>query len=291
MTVCGASTKGVGRLASMTDESGTTTYTYDHRGNVLSQTRIDGAITLSQAWTYDLADNVASMTYPSGRLVSYTRDALGRIAGMTTQMPGEAVQTLVSNIAYAPFGPALSWTSGNGVTNTRTLDLDYRIGSVTIAGSAGNLHSLTYGYDTVDNITAITDGVDAGLSQTFGYDVLDRLETADASFDSYGNHTYTYDANGNRTQRQKVVLDDLGAQVTKTQNLTYAAGTNRLSQRGNRAVVQDGAGNRISDKDGAKLITYNHANRRTTWTQDGEVYSRVFGQSEYSTTARRSWET
>ena len=257
---------GIGRLSSMSDESGTTTYTYDHRGNRLTLSRVDGLITLDQAWTYDLADNVETMSYPSGRIVTYVRDGLGRVSSMTSQLPGEAIETLVSNVTYAPFGPALTWTSGNGVTNTRTLDLDYRMDSVTIAGTVGTLHQLTYGYDTVDNIGSVLDGVNATLDQTFSYDLEDRLETA---VSHYGDQTYVYDANGNRTQRTRIVDDGAGGLTTKTQNLTYATGTNRLELRGTKQVLQDGAGNRTSDKDGAKLLSYNHANRQNTWTQDG----------------------
>ena len=259
-------TVGIGRLSSRSDESGSTTYTYDHRGNTLTQTRVDGAITLSQAWTYDLADNVQTMTYPSGRVLTYSRDALSRVSGITAQLPGETAQTLVSNVTYAPFGPPLTWTSGNGVTNTRVLDLDYRMENVTIAGTSGSLHQLTYGYDLVDNISAITDGVDLLRDQGFSYDLEDRLETATSH---YGDHTYVYDANGNRTQRTRIIDDGMGGTTTKTQNLTYVAGSNRVDLRNSKQVLQDGTGNRISDKNGDKILTYNHANRHTTWTQDG----------------------
>src|SRR5438067_139834 len=34
-------------------------------------------------------------------------------------------------VTHMPFGPASSWTYGNGVTDTRTFDLDYRMTSVT----------------------------------------------------------------------------------------------------------------------------------------------------------------
>ena len=107
---------------------------------------------------------------------------------------------------------------------------------------------------------------DATQSQTFGYDILDRLTSAQGA---YGDNTYVYDPNGNRTQRTRLVTDDLGQQVTKTQDLTFAAGTNRLATRNGKVVAQDAAGNRISDKDGQKLIDYNHANRRIRFTKDG----------------------
>ena len=57
-----------------------------------------------------------------------------------------------------PFGPASSWTYGNGVTDTRTFDLDYRMTSVTDTGT-GNIQYLSYSYNAANLVTAITDHV------------------------------------------------------------------------------------------------------------------------------------
>ena len=69
---------GIGRLASVTDESGTTSYEYDRRGNVVVERRDIAGETFVTRYAYDDVDRVASMTYPSGREVTYTRDTAGR---------------------------------------------------------------------------------------------------------------------------------------------------------------------------------------------------------------------
>ena len=46
-----------------------------------SDTRVIGSNSYGTAYTYDPAGNILTETYPSGRIVAYTRDALGRICG------------------------------------------------------------------------------------------------------------------------------------------------------------------------------------------------------------------
>ena len=53
-----------------------------------------------------------------------------------------------------PFGPVSGFTYGNGVTDTRTFDLDYRTTSIKDAGTGGNIQYSSYGYDADNNVTA-----------------------------------------------------------------------------------------------------------------------------------------
>src|SRR5260221_14372383 len=75
---------GIGRLTSVSDSSGSTAYVYDARGNVAQETHIVSGQSYVTANAYDLANHVVQITYPSGRIVSYTRDAMGRIGGGAT---------------------------------------------------------------------------------------------------------------------------------------------------------------------------------------------------------------
>ena len=70
---------GIGRLASIADDSGSTAYRYDACGNIVHDSRvIDGGTHITQ-YTYDIADRVARIVYPFGRRVRYDCDALGRV--------------------------------------------------------------------------------------------------------------------------------------------------------------------------------------------------------------------
>src|SRR5258708_5820411 len=75
---------GIGRLTSVSDASGSTAYVYDARGNVVQEAHVVGGQSYVTSYAYDLANHIVQITYPSARIVSYTRDAMGRIAGGAT---------------------------------------------------------------------------------------------------------------------------------------------------------------------------------------------------------------
>ena len=60
-----------------------------------------------------------TVTYPDGALLTYTRDAMGRITAVSAKPSGaSSATTLASSIAYEPFGPWTSLTNGNGIVET-----------------------------------------------------------------------------------------------------------------------------------------------------------------------------
>lgn len=214
---------GVGRLTGVTDAVGTLARTYDERGNVLNETRVNGNVTLATSYTYDAANRVASITYPSGWIAAYTRDAMGRTTSVSAQPPAggasAAAISVLANVAYQPFGPINSLSFGNGITESSIFDLDYRLTSRTDIGTstAVAVQSLTYLYDASNNVSSVTDGVTAANSQNFGYDVLNRLTAAAGAYGSLG---YAYDSTGNR-------LSETGGASAMT--YAYAAKSNRLT--------------------------------------------------------------
>jgi RHS repeat-associated protein len=206
---------GVGRLTSVIDEAGTLSRSYDARGNILSETRTHGAATLVTSYTYDAASRTASIKYPSGATAAYSRDTMGRVIGVTMKPSGAgSAMPVLSNIAYQPFGPVSGLTFGNGISGTRSFDLDYRLTNLT----DGNVQNLTYGYNAADDVLSIADGANSASSQNFVYDALDRLTSAGGIYGSLG---WSYDANGNR------LTQTAGGTTT---NYVYMAQTNKLTQ-------------------------------------------------------------
>lgn len=129
---------------------------------------------------------------------------LGR--DITAQPAGQSIQTIASHIGYKPFGPMDVLTYGNGVSENRKYDLDYRLKNISDQG-ANPVQDLTNALDAANNITSITDGLTASNDQRFQYDNLNRLTSA---FGGYGQLDYRYDHNGNRT-----------SQITATDVTTY----------------------------------------------------------------------
>jgi YD repeat-containing protein len=209
---------GLGRLSSITETNpqnqvtSLIAYAYDQKGRTLSETRTINGVAYMLAYGYDSAGRLSGMTYPSGRTIAYTFDALGRINQVSTTPQGGTAQVVASSIAYQPFGGVKSYTLGNGQSYTRGYDLDGRIASYSLGSQIFAL-----GYDAASRITFINDTGNAQNSNTYGYDLLDRLTSAVLPNLPFA---YGYDAVGNRSSKTVGSSTD-----------TYAYGTtnNRLA--------------------------------------------------------------
>jgi YD repeat-containing protein len=204
---------GLGRLTGVSDSTGTISYVYEIHGRLATETRVIGGVSYTTAYSYDSAGRLASMTYPSGRQIVYARDGLGRVSGITTTK-NSITQTLLTGVAYRPFGPEQAFTFGNSQTYTRGFDQDGRIAAYSQPGQ-----TLAVGYDAASRITAITDTVTPSNVLTYNYDVLDRLTNFTAPALSL-NQAFGYDAVGNRTSQT------IGANSYAN---TYASTSNRIA--------------------------------------------------------------
>ena len=242
-----AGPNGIGHLTRMTDESGVTDFVYDIRGNLLSETRTIDGVAYATAYTYDSADRVLTITYPSGTIVTYTRDALGRIDSVSATI-GDVTQTLASNIAYLPFGPLEGFDYGNNIPLTRVYDQDYRLTSQT----AGVVQDISLGYDPADNITTLTDVLNGARNQMFTYDGLNRLTQGQGI---YGTQDYSYDGIGNRLNL---------ASSAGVDTYEYASGSHRLESitgPNGTSFGYDANGNTVAKS--PLSFTYDDTNRMT----------------------------
>jgi YD repeat-containing protein len=250
---------GVGRLSSITDESGSTGYEYDARGNIVVMSSVIGTRNYRIEYVYNGADRLTGAVYPNGRTLSFSYDASGRIAQVTSSHNGVS-EVLAAQIERLPFGPMTAMTLGNGLERTRRYDLDYRIQNL----ADGAVLSRNYGYSNVNNITAITDSIKPALSQLFNYDALDRMEFA---VGDYGDQTFAYDGIGNR---QSLTLETPTG--SETQTYQYTPGSHRLASiSGQRSFQYDAAGNTLNNAKAS--FTYNLRNRMDSATADSVTTS------------------
>jgi len=233
---------GIGWLSTITEtnpQSQVTSllaYAYDQKGRRLSETRTINGVAYVLACSYDAAGRLSGMTYPSGRTIGYTFDALGRISQVSTTPPGGPIQVVASNIAYQPFGGVRSYTLGNGQSYTRSYDLDGRIASYSLGSQFFAL-----GYDAAGRIRMLTDTGNAANFNNYDYDNLDRLTSAVLPNLPFA---YGYDAVGNRTSKT------VGS---ATDTYTYSATSNRLvsitAQAGaGRSFSSDANGSTVNDR-------------------------------------------
>lgn len=192
---------GIGRLCSLEVHSNgpksTIHYGYEPDGRLLVQrefTTANGTTTDDWTWYgHDSLGRLTSIAYPSGMAVGYGY-ANGRLTAMTVNIGG-VISNVVTGVQFEPFGPAKGWTYGNGLARGYSRDTDGRLTGVSTGVGGNVLQSLSYQFNPRDEITNVTNGVNAALTQAYGYDVLGRLTSVTASG---ANQNFSLDANGNR---------------------------------------------------------------------------------------------
>jgi RHS repeat-associated protein len=249
----------------MVDASGSTTYCYDRRGNVTRKVQVAGSESTTD-YTYTLADRLASITYPSGSLVQYGRDALGRVRSVIhtrTDLSAGAPQTatLVSSVSYLPYGPVNVITYGSGRTLTKRYDLDYAIDSVA-SNPVGGV-SIDFTVNALGNIVGETPTIGGTTPErTYGYDALNRLtDVRDAN--NALIEQFTYDATGNRLTKK------VGAAAAVT--YAYPSSSHRLTGVGATARTYDAMGNTTAI--GAQTLSYDARGRLSGVPAAGVTYA------------------
>jgi RHS repeat-associated protein len=135
-----------GRLASITQGTRKTTFSYNAQGFLASVT---DPLTHQTSFTYDADGHVLDTTLPDGRTVGYTYDANGNLTSVTP--PGKSTHAFAFNAvdlleSYSP--PAVT---GTGPTNySYNLDRDLTV----ITRPDGR--TISYGFDSAGRLNSIT---------------------------------------------------------------------------------------------------------------------------------------
>ncbi len=238
----GAGRYGVGRLTSMRDASGVTSFDYDLRGNLRRRAMVTGDGSYSLGYGYDLADHVTRIDYPSGMVVEFSRDVAGRISDINARL-GTTTIPIAQGIGYHPLGGVAGLRFGNGLGESRTYDEAGRL--TAILNADARLPSYRYtNYDAADNLLRAETGfVDKGVLQgdirNYRYDALQRLAFEDSSLLRFAR-SYRYDANGNRIDYQQT---DLTGRSVRRDVLNIEPNSNRVHGALTRADDYDAAGN------------------------------------------------
>jgi RHS repeat-associated protein len=271
-----------GRLTKLTDESGTTAYTYDGYGRVLTKTQTVGTGTSAKVQTVTYAygapsstaipnaatGKLVSMTYPSGNRINYSYDGAGQIQSLSlnpTNTNGVGTNTgstinLLTSIQYQPMsalaGLPKSWVWGNapgGTTPTttnghlvqRTYDVDGRLTSFPLGHASQGGLTRTLTYDAASRITGATHTATAtGVAQpTLDHSFgYDNLDRLTSWTQNTTSHGYSYDATGNRTQFSIGGTTYANA-IQASSNKLDSAQYNSGTATATRSFTYDAAGN------------------------------------------------
>jgi RHS repeat-associated protein len=269
---------------------------YDAMGRVKASSQAaDGQPVYTMSYDYDLAGNMTSQIYPSGRVLKTEYDQAGRIAGVRNSgsfyYAGGASSDTTNRIGYTAHGSPGDVRLGNGLwehTNFNNRLQAYEIGLGTSKGLSDTL-KLTYDYDTTDsngnpagrnngnvrrqviNVPGAIGVPDVTLTQMYKYDSLNRLSDAQEvsgstttqwQVSSLWQQSYSYDLYGNRTAVASTVgtgqpsLSSIAPEIDSTSNRFKA--TNSSGQATD--YDYDEAGNlkqeRVPVSGGTALNTY-----------------------------------
>ncbi|MGD9582227.1 MAG: RHS repeat-associated core domain-containing protein [Lysobacterales bacterium] len=295
---------GIGRLTGFSDPSGSTQLCYDRRGNLTRKLAVVDGQAQTIAYTYNLADRITSIRYPSGTEVNYGRDSLGRIVSLSVTPAGSVPQAVISAVDYYPFGPVRQITWASGQTQTRSYDQNYWIEQIDSNLPTPSGLDLDFTLDAVGNITALSDVLGGQPpNNSYVYDPLYRLSQVYAgeaplpkSLDAKADadppepqglvEAYTYDAIGNR--RSKTIGGNLPLPYS------YSSDSHRLLAVGASGRSYDANGNttrrNLTTRSDATL-GYDERNRLVSVASSGgtvsyrhnargeRVYKQVFGKT------------
>lgn len=233
-----------------------TYYGYDALGRVTEslQKMGDQKYKVSE-YKYDLAGNLTSQKYPSGRVVKTAYDGAGRISAVTG-MKDALTKTYASGFGYTAHGAVSKVMLGNKLWEHTTFNKRLQPVEIGLGVSALNssLFKLNYSYGTTaNNGNILSQTISVGktsaapaliLTQSYSYDELNRLEVAQERKGSVEQwkQSFLYDQYGNRrfdTAQGKTTSGLEGL------NPTISAVNNRISKAG---YQYDAAGNMTKDE-------------------------------------------
>jgi YD repeat-containing protein len=258
-----------------------TDFTYEPAtGRLASRTDTVDGKTFATTYTYDASDNIASITYPSGRQVFYAYDTQQRLSRVCRTLCATATPSEVyaQDVDYAPSGALKQYRAGNGVLTTMTYHPQRQWLSTLVVGTGASRMDVAYAYDDVGNITSITDATRAAWTQQFDYDPLDRLIRA-SSGGAFAPLRYTYDAHGNRKTGGTEIL--VNGQPVGSTSFDYALNNLFRLQSINAGptLIYDDNGNLEAVPGG--LYAYTPTNQMSSATVNGTTTQYVYDADQW----------
>ncbi len=217
---------------------------YDALGRMVSDVRFINGITYTTQYRYSNG-RLAGITYPSGKKIDYTLNALGQVTDVKLTV-GTLVTSLASSIVYHPFGGVKQLTNGAGQVLTWGEDSDGRPNSYVLDGKTWQV-----AYDNASRISIQQNLTDSSQVANFSYDGSDRLLKAILPSVTYG---YTYDNVGNRLTQNNGSLNKtytLGASSNRLLGITGSP-SRSFTYDANGSVEQDGVATYVYDSRGRR---------------------------------------
>lgn len=176
-----------GNVTKMVDGTGESSFEYDELGRLDHSENGHSDVV---GYEYDLAEQLAAITYPNGKEVAREFDLAGRLESVTDWLGG------TTTFAYDPDSnlESIAFPIGSGNVDEYAYDRASRMSEATFRSGAETIASLSYEREKVGQIEEeAVNGLPGPEEVVYGYDENDRLESAGAA-------GYEYDPADNLTK-------------------------------------------------------------------------------------------
>jgi RHS repeat-associated protein len=293
-----SSCANIGHRTNVTDGAGSESWSFQtdpaNLRSVQQNQRTTSGVTKSTTYYLDLAHNVTSIVYPTGRIVSYTYNAANRPITAQDSANGITYATapatplsgcLSGAVCYTPQGSIYSMSLGGtssftGLNILETFNNRLQPNEISASSTAGSAIDVTYNFvDPVSgrnasHVYGITNNLNSARSQSFTYDQVNRLVSAGttATTGSYcWGYQYSYDAWGNLLSQAGWTPNYNGCSES-TMGAVAADGNNHIS-----GFSYDVSGNTLSDG----IYSY-------TWNAEGQMMAAPGVTYSYDADGRRA---
>ena len=268
----------------MCDADGSEFWSYDPMGREKAEQRTTNSTTKTTGYTYDLNGGLRTLTYPSGRTITYVTDSAGRPSS-AEDVPNNIFYTQgtctngVSSLGacYAPQGAIASANIGpTGGSTWLNLAISYtnrlQPSRIQYYNQTGSLMLLQYNFVDASshnngNVMGITNLVDSTRSQQFTYDQLNRLLTAET--------TSTYSTSPTHCWGEAYVYDNSTTTPGEFGNLTNinvpSTAYNGCQIESSLSLVANAANQITTFSYDASGNTLNDTHNSYTWNAESEI--------------------
>src|SRR5579862_2249078 len=250
-----------GRRTGVSNGSGQAAWSYNAKGEVLTEQRTIGTVTKTISYTYASDGSPSFIYYPNGNYASYGYNSAGQLnsanwvvgsttigyAGVSAFAANGAVATINLDGDQGSYGEAVSYTYDGRFRPSR-------VQATNLVGG-GTQMDMSYAYYANSDVHVVTNNLDNTRTATYAFDNLNRISTASSQATSGTNcwgQSYSYDRYGNMT----------AINSTQCSSPTMSVTVNFKNQVTNSGFTYDNGGNLLSDG------TYNY-----TWDAENRVTS------------------
>lgn len=254
-----------GQRSSMTDGTGTTTYSYTSTG-LLASTKNGAAATL--AYTYDPAGQKTAVTYPGSKKVTYSYDAAGQMTSLTDWSARKTTFT------WTPNGRLSTRADPGSITETRTYDPNDRLTKSTLKTGTATKATYQYGWDAAGQLVSdtTTDPLVTAQNRSYGYDSVGQLTTRTTG--SAVAHWSATSAGVLATLPGATLVTNAAEQLTQYAPASGAATTFTYNPLGSRASATKASTPAIataySYSAAGNLVSATTGSTTTKYTADGD---------------------